>query len=220
MATVHSPPEQRFVLHGTPWRTYERLLRAFADRPGLRLTYDRGTVELRTLSHEHESYGYLLARLVDALTEELGLPVKGGGSTTFRRRKRRRGLEPDACWWIASEPLVRGKTEIDLRSDPPPDLSLEIDITHNSLDRLSIYAALGIPEVWRLEGQTLLCHLLGADGRYALSPTSRAFPKLAPADLLPFISLRGQMDENAVVRQFRAWVRQHLAPSGGPMLSP
>jgi Uma2 family endonuclease len=218
MATVHSPPEQRFVLHGIPWRTYLRLLRVLTDRPGVRLTYDRGTLELMTLSHEHESYAYLLSRLVDALTEELGLPVKGGGSTTFRRRKRRRGLEPDACWWIASEALVRGKTEIDLRRDPPPDLGLEVDVTHSSLDRLSIYAALGIPEVWRLEGQALLCHLLGSDGRYAVSPSSRAFPNLAPADLLQFVALRGQMDENAIVRQFRAWVRQRLA--AGHMPSP
>jgi hypothetical protein len=132
MASVYSPSEQRFVLPGTTRRTYERLLRAFADRPGVRLTYDRGTLELMTLSHEHESYGYLLARLVDALTEELGLPVKGGGSSTFRRRKRRRGLEPHASWWIASELQVRGKTEIDLRHDPPPDLCLEIDVTHSS----------------------------------------------------------------------------------------
>src|SRR5438105_3340518 len=100
MATTPAPSEQRFLLAGVSWRTYERVLRAFADRPGVRLTYDRGILELMTLSHEHESLNYLLARFVDALTEELGLPVKGGRSTTVRRRKRRRGLEPDSCWWI------------------------------------------------------------------------------------------------------------------------
>ncbi len=211
MSIAHSTSEQTFILHETPWPTYCRLLRAFANRRGIRLTYDRGTLELRTLSHEHESYGYLLGRLVDALTEELSLPVKGGGSTTFRRRKRRRGLEPDACWWIASEALVRGKLKIDLRRDPPPDLALEVDVTHSSLDRLGIYAALGIPEVWRLEMQTLLCHLLGSDGRYAVSPTSRAFPGLCVADMGQFIAMRGQLDENAIIRLFRAWVRQHFA---------
>jgi len=220
MATVHSPTEQRFVLHGTAWRTYERLLRAFADQPGMRLTYDRGTLELMTLSHEHERYSYLLARLVDALTEELGLPVKGGGSTTFRRRKRRRGLEPDACWWIASEAQVRGKTEVDLRRDPPPDLCLEIDITHSSVDRLAIYAALAIPEVWRLEGQALLCHVLGNDGRYMVSFTSRAFPGLILADVVPFIALRGQVDDNAIVHQIRVWARQRFGPGGTSAPSP
>lgn len=204
--------EQRFVLHDVPWRMYVRLLRVFADRPAVHVTYDRGTLELMTLSHEHESLGYLAARLVDALTEELGLPVKGGRSTTFRRRKRRRGLEPDGCWWITSEPLVRGKTQIDLRRDPPPDLALEIDVTRSSLDRLAIYAALRVPEVWRHADQGLICHLLGSDGRYTVSATSRAFPGLVVADVAHFLSLRGQMDENAIVRQFRSWVRQQFGP--------
>ena len=128
MSTVQVPPEQHFVITDVSWAAYGRLLRAFGNRPGMRLTYDRGTLELMTLSHEHESASYLLARFVDALTEELGLPVKGGKSTTFRRRQKRRGLEPDSCWWIANEPLVRGKTRIDLRRDPPPDLGLEVDV--------------------------------------------------------------------------------------------
>jgi Uma2 family endonuclease len=172
-----------------------------------------------TLSHEHESQSYLLARLVDALTEELGLPVKGGRSTTFRRRKKQRGLEPDNCWWIANEAAVRGKSEIDLRRDPPPDLALEIDVTHSSLDRLAIYAALGVPEVWRLENVHLVCYLL-AGGQYATSAVSQAFPGLTVADLASFLQLAGQMDDNAIVRQFRAWVRQRFPASGSPASPP
>ena len=214
MSTVRSPSDQRFSLPGVSWRTYERMLRAFADQPGVRLTYDRGTLELMTLSHEHESQSYLLGRLVDALTEELNLPVKGGRSTTFRRRRKRRGLEPDNCWWIANEPLVRGKTTIDLNCDPPPDLALEIDVTHSSLNRMAIYAALRIPEVWRLEGRSLLCYLLGGDGRYQVSTVSRALPGLVVAELANFLLLQGQMDENAIVRQFRAWVRQQFPAAG------
>jgi Uma2 family endonuclease len=216
MSTVQSPSEQRFLLQDIPWPTYERFLRLLADRLSIRLTYDRGTLELLSPSHEHENQTYLLARLVDALTEELNLPVKGGRSTTFRRRKKQRGLEPDSCWWIANEPLVRGKTMIDPRRDPPPDLALEIDITHSSLDRMAIYAALRVPEVWRWEGQTLVCYVLGGDGRYAVSAVSRAIPGLVVADLAPFLLLRGQMDENAIVRQFRAWARQRFAGGGAP----
>jgi Uma2 family endonuclease len=165
-----------------------------------------------TLSHEHEGLSYLLSRLVDALTQELNLPVKGGRSTTFRRRRRRRGLEPDGCWWIASASLVRGKSHIDLRTDPPPDLALEVDVTHSWLDRLSIYGALKIPEIWRVENQMIVCYILSEDGRYQAQPRSRAFPALGPADLWGFVVLRGQMDENAVVRQFRAWVRRQFVP--------
>jgi Uma2 family endonuclease len=212
MATVRLPREQRLVLYGVDWRTYGRLLRAFGDRPAVHLTYDRGCLEIMTLSHEHEGLSYILGRFIDALTEELNLPVKGGRSTTFRRRKRQRGLEPDCCWWIANEPLVRGKDRIDLRVDPPPDLVLEVDITHSSIDRLAIYAVLGVPEVWRWKDQKLVCYLLGQDGHYAESRLSKTFPHLAPGDLAGFLAKRGQMDENALVRQFRAWVRQQTPP--------
>lgn len=215
MATVPSSSHQRFILYSVPWRTYERLLRIFADRPGVHLTYDRGTLELMTLSHEHEILVSILGRFVEALTDELNLPLKSGGSTTFRRRRRQRGLEPDKCYWIASEALVRSLTKIDLRRDPPPDLALEIDITRSSLDRLSIYAALAIPEVWRLDEQGLTFQVLAPGGTYVVQSHSRTFPQLASSELTPFLALRGQQEENAIIRQFRTWVRQHLATGGG-----
>ena len=210
MSTLSLPATQSLLLDGVDWITYTRLLRALDNRPSIRLTYDRGSLEIMTLTHEHESYAHLLGRFVVVLTEEFGLPIKGGGSTTFRRRKRRKGLEADESYWIANEPLVRGKDSIDLRIDPPPDLALEIDVSHSSLNRLAIYAALRVPEVWRREGETLVCYLLGNDGKYAVNTTSRVFPGLAPADLMRFLTLRGQMDENALVRQFRAWIRQQF----------
>ena len=210
MSILSIPMTQTMLLDGIDWKTYTRLLRALDERPGLRLTYDRGSLEIMTLTLEHESYAHLIGRFVVVLTEEFGLPIRAGGSTTFRRRKRRKGLEADESYWIANEPLVRGKDRIDLRIDPPPDLALEVDVTRSSLDRLSIYAALSVPEVWRREAETLICYLLGNDRKYVVSPTSRAFPGLAPADLLRFLALRGQMDENTLVGQFRAWVRQQF----------
>ena len=156
----------------------------------------------------------LLDRFVIALTEELNLPLQGARSTTLRRRRRQRGLEPDECYWIAGAAFVRGLDKIDLRRDPPPDLALEIDITHSSLDRLSIYAALAIPEIWRLSEQALVFHVLAPSGDYVVQSHSRAFPQLTPTDLMPFLALRGQDEENAIIRQFRAWVRQHVATGG------
>ena len=115
MSTLSLPAVQSLLLEDIDWKTYTRLLRAFAERRSLRLTYDCGSLEIMTLTHEHESYAHLLGRFVVVLTEEFGLPIKGGGSTTFRRRKRRKGLEADESYWIANEPLVRGKDRIDLR---------------------------------------------------------------------------------------------------------
>jgi Uma2 family endonuclease len=142
MATVTRPTQQALVLDAVDWATYGRLLRALGNQPAVRLTYDRGCLEIMALSHERENSAHLLGRLVVVITEELGLPVKGGRSTTFRMRNKRRGLEPDDCYWIANEPLVRGKNRIELRIDPPPDLAVEVDVSHSSLDRLAIYAAL------------------------------------------------------------------------------
>ncbi len=217
MATAQISAEQRLVLDAVDWRSYTRCLRLFRDRPATRITYDRGTLEIMTLSHEHESRVSILRRLVEALTEELNLPVKAGRSTTFRRRKQKRGLEADESWWIANEARVRGKTKIDLRVDPPPDLALEIDVTSSSLDRLSIYAVLRVPEVWRYSEDGLVFHVLGPDGKYTVAAASRAFPGVTPADIARFLPLVAQMDENAVLRQFRAWVRQQF-PTGGSNL--
>src|SRR5438874_7623794 len=194
MATVQSPGEQRLVLYGVSWPEYGRVLRALAERPGVRLTYDRGTLELMTLSLEHESLVRFFNLLILALTLELGLPLKGGGSTTFRRRRRRRGLEPDECYWIANERLVRGKDKIDLRRDPPPDLALEVDISYSTLDRMAIYAALRVPEVWRFDGLALTFHVLAPDGTYSTETNSKAMPQVASQDLAPLLLLRGSMD--------------------------
>jgi Uma2 family endonuclease len=220
MSTVQSPktkapPESQVLrLSAIDWPTYTRLLHILSPWR-LRLTYDRGELEIMSPSYLHESSGGFLGRLVEAYTEELGLPIAGGKSTTFRRRGQRKGLEPDECYWIANEHRVRGKTRIDLRVDPPPDLAIEIDVTRSSLDRMAIYAALKVPEVWRFDGQSLTFNELQPDGSYAVTPKSRAFPALSPADLLSFLALQGQMDENTIIRQFRAWIRQRIA-SGGP----
>src|SRR5438105_65379 len=92
---------QRLVLYGVDWREYTRMLRAFAARPGYRLTYDRGTLEIMSPLFAHEFGADLIGRFVVVLTEELGLPLQAGRSTTFRRRRMRRGLEADHSWWIA-----------------------------------------------------------------------------------------------------------------------
>jgi Uma2 family endonuclease len=215
MAIVEFPIEQRLVLPGASWDTYTRFLRACADRPAVRLTFDRGVLELMTLSHEHEHEARLLGRLVVAITEELGLPVKSGGSTTFRRRKKQRGLEADECYWITNEPLVRDNNRINLRRDPPPDLGIEVDVTHSSLNRMGIYAVLRVPEVWRFDGEALTFNVLGADGKYMAQTNSLAFPRIGVTDVMQFLALRGKVDENTIVRRFRAWVRQWLTQGQG-----
>jgi Uma2 family endonuclease len=206
----------RIRLSCVDWKEYTRFLYLFAERPAYRLTYDRGELEIMSPLYQHDSDGRMLGRLVVILTEELGLPLKSGGSVTLRRRRRRRGLEPDECFWIANAQHLAGRRRLDLRVDPPPDLAIEVDATRSSLDRLGIYAHLGVPEVWHLQPGTLTFLKLGA-GSYAASSNSLSFPFLTPGDLLPFLQQAAQApDDNAVTRAFRAWVRQQQTPPSTP----
>src|SRR5438128_480376 len=124
-----SSAEQRFLLHDVPWPTYELFLREFGSRP-IRLTYDRGDLEMMSPSGPHERSKYLIGRLIDVWTEELNIAVCGLGSTTWRKQYLKRGLEPDTCYYIQNEARVRGKA-IDLDVDPPPDLAVEIEVSRS-----------------------------------------------------------------------------------------
>jgi Uma2 family endonuclease len=199
------------VIPFVDWKTYTRLLRAFGDRPRLRLTYDRGNLEIMVPSDEHEIDATFLARMVVILTEEFKLPVRTGGSTTLKRKRMKKGLEPDTCFWIANAARVAG-VKLDLKLHPPPDLAIEVDVTHSSLDRFGIYRTLGVGELWRLAGDDLELHVLGADKKYARVPTSPTFAGIAPADLMNFVKqARGAADQNVTAAAFRAWLQKHLA---------
>jgi Uma2 family endonuclease len=220
MSTVARPTHRLpAVLEDIDWGMYTRLLRVFEKRRGFRLTYDRGTLEIMSPLWSHEESGRLLGRFVDVLTEELNLPCRLGGSVTLRRRRKRRGLEPDNCYWIACSPLLQGKRELDLRVDPPPDLAMEVDVTSSSLDRMSIYAALGVPEVWRLSTGGIAFHVL-ENGAYQERTNSVSFPQLASTDLPPFLALWGSTDDNTIVRQFREWVRTQMLTRPTPPSHP
>lgn len=213
VATVEAPKEQRFMLRNVDWSSY----RSFADALGeshVRLTYDRGNLELMTLSHGHERLSSLLGRFIEVLTEELDMPCQSGGSTTLNREDVERGLEPDRCYYLEHEAAVRDKDQIDLTIDPPPDLAIEVDISRSSLSRMDIYAALRVPEVWRFDGESLRVYRLSEEGRYHQSAHSPHFPFLPLAEVQPFLLRRNTMDETSLVKAFRQWVRELLRSRG------
>ncbi len=198
--------EQRFVLHDVSWSEYQRFADVLGERH-LRLTFDRGSLEFMTLSLGHERYSNLLGRFVEVITEELDTPLLSGGSTTFGRADLERGIEPDQCYYLQNEPLVRDKDEIDLSIDPPPDLAIEVDVSRSSLNRMGIYAALRVPEVWRFDGETLRAFRFNKRGNYVEVARSGHFPFLSLAKIAEFLERRTEMDETSLVRSFRRWVR-------------
>ncbi len=198
---------QHLVLEEASWALYEKLLHDIGDRP-IRVTYDSGRMEIMSPLPEHERPKKLIGRMIEMLTFEMDQPMASLGSTTFRRKDRAKGLEPDECYYFKDEARMRGRKRLDLKKDPPPELVLEIDITHRSVPREPIYAALGVAEIWRFDGRRLQClHLKG--GEYAVRKMSRAFPFLEPALLQQFIDRLEELNETSIMRLFVAWVRKN-----------
>ncbi len=157
----------------------------------------------------HERAKSVIHDLVVVLSDELDIDVESFGSTTFRAEMKSKGAEPDDCFYVQNASLVIGKQEnLDLTFDPPPDIALEVDHTSASLDKFPIYAALGVPEIWRVSKSTVRIHILSEDW-YDESPASRAFPFLTSETLSKFLAQRLSEGERRAARAFRAWLASH-----------
>jgi Uma2 family endonuclease len=198
---------QHFVLEDASWALYETLLKEVGSHP-VRMTYDDGRLEMMSPLAEHEGSKRLIGRMIEMLTLMRDMPMKSLGSTTFRRKDRRKGVEPDECYYFKNEAKVRGRKRVDLKKDPPPDLVVEVDIAHGSIPREPIYAAFGVPEIWRFNGVRLQCLHLEGD-RYAARKMSLAFPFLEPARLERFIDKLSHQEETSIIKEFIAWVRKN-----------
>ena len=132
--TTIAPPEQRVILENVSWETYERLLAESIDSVGTRFTYDEGALEIMVGSIAHENPNRTLAQLVEIVAEETDRDLHRAGSTTFKRKDLAKGFEPDSCFYIGHAQEARGREELDLVTDPPPDLVIEVDITRSSLN--------------------------------------------------------------------------------------
>jgi Uma2 family endonuclease len=214
MTAAALPLASRFILHDVSWRGYETILDELGNRHVF-ITYNQGTLEFMSPSPKHGRVSSLISRLIWAFTEERGIPIASYGMTTFRSEVIEKGLEPDDCFYIANEPRMRGRDEIDLASDPPPDLAIEVDVTRSAMDRQEIYQSLKIPELWVWEDDRLSLYLLDAHDIYQISDHSRALPPLLPNDVQRFVGMRHTMDELSWIRSFRVWVRS-IPGAGAP----
>ncbi len=202
-----TPGENRVALRGMDWVAYCQMRSLLMERSQARLTYDRGTLEITMPSEVHEFYARLIERFIIILVVELGLRVKTLGSTTLDRQDLDRGAEPDNGYYIQNQTQVAGRA-IDLSVDPPPDLVVEVDINHTDIDKNALYAAMGVPELWRFNGRVWRIYQL-QDGAYQECDKSPTFPVVAKDDLYQFLST-GQTDEVAAEINFRTWLKAQL----------
>jgi Uma2 family endonuclease len=214
MATVLSLPEGQVLMHDVSWSRYEQLLAEHAGTSNRRITYDRGTLEIMAPLYAHERCNRLINDLVSTIALQLGIEYENAGSTTFKREDLAKGFEPDSCFYVQSAGQIAGKEELDLLTDPPPDLVVEVEITRSALDKLSIFAAVGVPEVWRCDGERIqVLHLI--EGTYIEQERSVAFPMLTGERLTAFLEASRQMPRTAWLGSVRDWAREQRE-AGGP----
>ena len=206
-AIAHLRSGGTLILTEVPWTEYEQLLAELGEGYAFRVSYDRGRLQIETPSAKHEKYKDLILRLADLAADELGCDLDSFGSTTFKREQLAKGAEPDTCFYVQHAASVTGKDRIDLGIDPAPDVVVEIDVAHDSTGKFAIYASLGVPELWRYDERRLEIYDL-TDRGYVEAPGSRAFPALTGDVLSRFLERSKTEPQRAVLRSFRAWLRE------------
>jgi Uma2 family endonuclease len=157
---IEVPAGKTILLRDVSWEEFEAILEELGDRRSTRVAYCDGMLEIMTPLPEHEYFKETIGDAIKDMAETLELDYESYGSATWRQRAKQAGLEADNCFYFQHEALVRGRVDINLAQDPPPDLALEIDITSKSLERFPIYARLGIPELWCYDtGRLTIYHL-------------------------------------------------------------
>jgi Uma2 family endonuclease len=217
VSTLNTPPTPaaevslvgRVLLTGVSWETFKALMADLGEDRACRIAYDGGLLEIRMPLIEHEEPKILIASFIETLADELEIEIRQLGALTLKREDLSRAIEPDTCFYIQNEARVRGKS-IELPNDPPPDLVLESDYTNSSLNKFTIYASLGVPELWRYRRKTLEVYQL-VEGEYKLGDRSLAFPFLPLTEVPNFIEQSPTIGQRSAVRLFRARMREILS---------
>jgi Uma2 family endonuclease len=202
--------ENRVLLHGVSWETFERLLADVGDRRSTLFHYINGTLEIMSPLSLHEGSGRFFDRLLTIFVDELNIDMRCLGSLLMKIPELKIGGEPDSCYYIKNELTIRAQENVIVGQDPPPDLVLEVDITNPSDRRLPIYSLLSVPEVWRYDGYSL--EFLGLEnGEYVPIENSLSFPTLPAAIIVEYVQKRLLLGESKTLKEFRAWVRTNYS---------
>jgi Uma2 family endonuclease len=199
--------EQRVVLRGLSWDGYLQILNALPQARGARLTYDDGVLEITVPLESHEFSGRLIERFIVTLVEVMGLKIKTMGSTTMNYPNLKKGAEPDNAYYLQNQPLVKGR-KVDFSQDPPPDLVVEVDITHTDIAKNQFYASLEVPEFWRFNGKVWRIYQL-QENVYVEVEISPTFPQVPKERLYTFLE-QAKEDEIDAVQNLRSWWQSQI----------
>jgi Uma2 family endonuclease len=206
-AVRHLPAGATLIFPAFPWDEYERLLEDLADGPRVRVSFDRGRLEVMSPLPEHEEYARFIDELVRAWADALQVNLEKRGSATWKKRSLAKGVEPDASYFVQNADRIIGKRRLDLESDPPPDIVVEVDVTNESIGRFPIYSALSVPEIWRYDGRAVIFYTL-ISGSYHEIPESRCLPGLTPGALTEALEQSKTAGQTAALATFREGVER------------
>jgi Uma2 family endonuclease len=203
------PSESSVTFRNVAWEDYADLIEQVGEAGHLRISYEAGTLTAMTLSPEHENYARLIEKLIGLLSVRLRLNIRSFGSATIRKEKLQKGLEPDACFYIQTADLIGNRLLLDFEKDPLPDVAVEIDIHHDTTEKLRIYTVLGVQEVWRFDGKSITIHVLD-ETSYQRSGTSHALPMLTDAVLSEALNRLSSEGELAALLAFDKWLQAQM----------
>ncbi|HZS45081.1 MAG TPA: Uma2 family endonuclease [Blastocatellia bacterium] len=212
-AISHLPVGSTLTIPDVSWEEYEELLEELDERFAVRVTYNNGRLEIVSPSYRHEKYKELISDIARAVANQFGLKLEKSGSTTFKQTKFAQGAEPDLSFYVQNAAIVCSKDIIDLNVDPPPDVVVEIDVTRETPNKLDIYAGIGVPELWRYDGQRVRIYLL-LSGHYTEMETSAAFPVLTSEILTRFLDQCKSEGQSSTLSAFQQWLSSQREQKG------
>lgn len=209
ISQIELAPGSAIRIDGVTWENYIALLQELGDDRPTRVAYENGVLEIRMPGQPHEATNRVLATIALTLADEFGFEFNDLGSMTMNRPELGKGVEPDSCFYIQNAQAGQGLGAT-ISSDLPSDLAVEVDIASRSDSKLSIYQAMGVPEVWLYQrDQVKIKHL--ENGAYLDAPTSRAFPSVSAEQLNQWLELRRTGTDLTVVRAVRQFCRDRQA---------
>ncbi|MDC0833808.1 Uma2 family endonuclease [Geitlerinema sp. CS-897] len=201
-------PGHQLLLEDIDWKQFENILSELGEHRASRLSYSNGLLEIMVPLPEHENAKEIISDIIKILLNIRGLNYDSLGSTTLKNERMNRAVEPDACFYIQNQAAVIGKKRLDLRTDPPPDLAVEIDITYRT--QLDNYQVIGVPELWRYSRQGLQISVL-QNREYIESNSSLIFPDIPIIELVNRYVQQSQISGSSqAIQSFRNWVQENL----------
>lgn len=207
-AIAHLPQGAQLRIPGVSWHDYEQLLHDLGDDTHVRISYNCGDLEIMSPFPEHEEFAEVIQDIAREITRALGTKLEARGSMTMRRAWLNKGVEPDTCFYVQNARRIIGQRNLDFNIDPPPDIVVEIDITNASRGKFPIYAALGVPEIWRYDGTMASFYILTVS-EYIETSHSRAFPFLPSTILAQWLTISKTSGQDDALDAARAWVHVH-----------